>query len=256
MNPKIVNYKNQRVLTTDQLAEIYGTDVNNIKNNFANNKSNFVKGKHYIYLSGIELKAFKNCVNDIDLVGKRAPSLYLWTRRGASRHCKLLGTDKAWEQFDSLEETYFNQLQQIDESQLSPELRMANQLFKSLAKQELVTKQLKSEVQGIRTIVSLKPDNWRQDTQKIISKIALKRDEFDAFRNVRTEIYKEVEQRGGFKLDIRLMNKRKRLAYEGVSKSAQDKLSKVDVITDDKRLIEVYLAVVKDFAIHYGVEVS
>ncbi len=34
-------------------------------------------------------------------------NLYLWTERGANRHCKILDTDKAWEQFDSLEETYF-----------------------------------------------------------------------------------------------------------------------------------------------------
>ena len=25
---------------------------------------------------------------------KFAPKLYLWTKRGASRHCKMLGTDK------------------------------------------------------------------------------------------------------------------------------------------------------------------
>ncbi|MCO7176147.1 hypothetical protein ACFP7A_08960 [Sporolactobacillus kofuensis] len=72
---------------------------------------------------------------------------------------------------------------------------------------------------------------------------------------MRTEIYKEVDRRGGFNLDIRLINKRRRMADEGASQSQRDKLSKVDVIADDKRLIEVYLAVVKDFAIHYGVEV-
>lgn len=33
--------------------------------------------------------------------------LYLWTERGANRHCKILDTDKAWQQFDVLEETYF-----------------------------------------------------------------------------------------------------------------------------------------------------
>ena len=36
-----------------------------------------------------------------------ARTLYLWTERGASRHCKILDTEKAWEQFDHLEDTYF-----------------------------------------------------------------------------------------------------------------------------------------------------
>ena len=38
---------------------------------------------------------------------KRASHLYLWTERGANHHCKILDTDKAWEQFENLEETYF-----------------------------------------------------------------------------------------------------------------------------------------------------
>lgn len=102
-----VQYKNERILTTEQLAQIYETDANNIKNNFNNHKNNFKEGKHYFYLEGEELKKFKNCVNNIDLVDKHTRNLYLWTEHGANRHCKMLDTDKAWEQFDNLEETYF-----------------------------------------------------------------------------------------------------------------------------------------------------
>lgn len=148
---------------------------------------------------------------------------------------------------------------QIDESQLSPELQMANGILRTLAKQELEQKRLSAKVDGIAEVVALNSSNWREDTKKLINKIALKRGhdgEYGAFKNVRTEIYKEVETRGSFNLERRLTNKRQRMAYEGASKSEQGNLSKVDVIADDKRLIEVYLAVVKDFAIKYGVEVK
>ena len=65
-------------------------------------------------LQGIELKQFKSQVNDIDLpINKFTSQLYIWTERGASRHCKILDTDKAWEQFDNLEETYFRSKQII-----------------------------------------------------------------------------------------------------------------------------------------------
>ena len=48
-------------------------------------------------------------VENIDLqISPKTRCLYLWTRRGASRHSKMLGTDKAWEMFDALEENYFN----------------------------------------------------------------------------------------------------------------------------------------------------
>lgn len=41
-------------------------------------------------------------------VNKFAPTLYLWTRRDAARHAKMLNTEKALEVFEKLEEFYFN----------------------------------------------------------------------------------------------------------------------------------------------------
>ncbi len=103
-----VEFNDQRILTTEQLAEVYGTEANNIKNDFNNHKEQFAEGKHYYLLKGEVLRQFKREVNDIDLaVAPNVNQLYLWTERGASRHCKILDTEKAWEQFDNLEDTYF-----------------------------------------------------------------------------------------------------------------------------------------------------
>lgn len=107
---KPIEHSGQRVITTELLAEVYKTEPNNIKNNFKNHKENFKEGVHYFLLQGEELRQFKSLVNGIDLpieISKFAPQLYLWTERGANRHCKILDTPKAWEQFDNLEETYF-----------------------------------------------------------------------------------------------------------------------------------------------------
>ena len=103
-----IEHNNERVLTTEQLAQVYECDGKQIKQNFNNNADRFVEGQHYFKLEGEALRGFKNRVEDFDLVGKNANILYLWTRRGASRHSKMLGTDKAWEMFDALEENYFN----------------------------------------------------------------------------------------------------------------------------------------------------
>lgn len=102
-----VVFNGQTVITTEMLASVYETDAKNIQMNFANNKEHFKKNTHYILLQGEELKTFKNDPNNIGLVKKNTSQLYLWTERGASRHCKILDTDKAWEQFDYLEEAYF-----------------------------------------------------------------------------------------------------------------------------------------------------
>ena len=110
MNVNIVEHKGQRVLTTEQVADVYGCESRNISDNFKNNEGHFDEGKHYFKLEGAELKAFKRHSENIGLpINKFASTLYLWTRRGASRHCKMLGTEKAWEMFDCLEENYFSQ---------------------------------------------------------------------------------------------------------------------------------------------------
>jgi len=56
------------------------------------------------------------------------------------------------------------------------------------------------------------------------------------------------------RLGIRLTNKKKTQAENGVCKSKRDKLNNLDVIADDKKLTEV--AIVKEMAIKYGVVAS
>ena len=107
---QVIEYKGERVLTTEQTAQIYGCAPIQLQQNFNNNKEHFEEGKHFFKLTGEDLRQFKDCLENIEAVGvgRRAPQVYLWTRRGAARHCKMLGTDRAWDMFDSLEEHYFN----------------------------------------------------------------------------------------------------------------------------------------------------
>lgn len=111
--PEIIELNNQRLLKTEQLAELYGVKVIQIQQNFGNNRGNFVEGKHYYYLVGDELREFKNRLENFESVGKNARSLLLYTKRGASRHSKMLSTQLAWNMYDELEENYFNPSRQL-----------------------------------------------------------------------------------------------------------------------------------------------
>ena len=105
-----MEWKGQRIMTTKTLAECYGTEENNIRNNYNNNKGRFIEGKHLYKLSGAELKEFTNYlqINNIDAqISSKARSLILWTERGVARHAKLLDTDMAWNVYEQLEDTYF-----------------------------------------------------------------------------------------------------------------------------------------------------
>lgn len=103
---KVVEYQNIRVLTTQQLAEAYETDRKTVSYNFNHNKDRYVEGKHYIQLEGEAKAAFINRLENHDSL-KNAKTLYLWTEKGAFLHAKSLNTDKAWEVYDHLVDTYF-----------------------------------------------------------------------------------------------------------------------------------------------------
>ena len=101
-----MEYSNQRILTTQQIAEAYNVEPIAIHQNFYNNKSRYEVGKHYYLLEGAELKAFKNDLENFEVV-KRVNKLYLWTERGALLHAKSLNTDIAWKVYDHLVDHYF-----------------------------------------------------------------------------------------------------------------------------------------------------
>lgn len=106
MDLQIIEHQNQRVLSTQQLADSYGTTTDVVTRNFNRNKDRYQEGKHYYLLKGDELKKFK-ANGQIDLL-PNLNKFYLWTERGAFLHAKSLNTDKAWEVYDSLVEHYFN----------------------------------------------------------------------------------------------------------------------------------------------------
>lgn len=106
---QITEYKNIRVLTTQQIAEAYGTDSKTISYNFNHNKERYIDGKHFICLSGDELRAFRE-IHDLP---NNLNKLYLWTEKGAFLHAKSLNTDMAWEVYDRLVDNYFEKSKSV-----------------------------------------------------------------------------------------------------------------------------------------------
>lgn len=255
-NLQVIERNNERVLTTQQLADVYETDVNNIQTNFNRNKERFKENIHYFLLQGEYLKEFKNQPTNSQLVSKHSSQLYLWTERGANRHCKILDTDKAWEQFDNLEETYFKVKQQKPsciEDVLIESLKEMKDLRLQVNQANNIALEAKTEVKTIKEVVSLNATDWRKDTQQLIARIAKQQGSFEHINMLRRESYELLNNRFGVDLNRRLINKRRKMAEEGVSESKREKINNLDVIQDDKKLIEGYVAIVKDMALKYGI---
>ncbi|EOI6844445.1 ORF6N domain-containing protein, partial [Salmonella enterica] len=106
---QLIEYRGQRVVTTEQLAAGYSATEKMLTNNFSRNESRFVEGKHYFKVEGDELQELKRLPSLRGLVSKYTSQLILWTERGAANHAKMLETDQAWNYHEDLVEFYFNQ---------------------------------------------------------------------------------------------------------------------------------------------------
>lgn len=179
--------------------------------------------------------------------------------------CELLANKLTGEKGILFSATYvkrFNemesaQMQTIDTTELSPSLQSFKMLFDSMVEQELKQKQMEKDIKGlqnsldnIQDLISLSKDNWRTDVKNMVNKITYKTG--INHKVVYDEIYKEIDSRFGVNLNTRLKNRKNNAIKNGVSKTKADKISKLDIINEDKLLIEAILIVIKDLAIKYG----
>lgn len=154
---QVVETNNQRVLTTAQIAEQYETTERRISENFNRNKERYTEGKHYYCLTGDILREFKNEYANCGFVpGAKVNAFYLWTEKGALMLAKSLNTDKAWEAYECLVDTYFSvreqgQLSQrpdrtkaLDVKEMNARVRMSNQFLKLANAETTLSKDYKS----------------------------------------------------------------------------------------------------------------
>ncbi|MBP1950249.1 antA/AntB antirepressor family protein [Virgibacillus litoralis] len=111
-------------------------------------------------------------------------------------------------------------------------------------------------IDNVTDIISLNPKDWRSDVNTLINSIAFKLGKDKSYQDVRKESYQLLEDRGKCDLSRRLQNLKRNMAFEGASKSRIEKTNKMDVIEHDKRLTEIYLAIIKDMAIKYQISIQ
>lgn len=258
---QLIEQSDQRVLTTAQLAEAFGTEARRIAENFNANKERYKLGKHYFLLEGETLKGFKNEYGN-SVVASTANKLYLWTEKGACLHAKSLNTDPAWETYERLVDEYYEiKYQTIDTSQLSPELQMFKQIWDGLAKSQIenarmnqqlseTTKKVE-EVENAVTVITetmiQRDEDWRKSINHMINAAARRLG--GKYQDLRNESYRLLEERAHCKLSIRLTNLIDRLQESGATKAKINSTTKMDVIESDARLKEIYTVIVKELSI-------
>lgn len=249
----IKEYSGKRVVTFKDIDTVHHRPEGTARKRFNDNRKRFVEGEDY----------FKIQPSEIRTVGITSPNGgIVVTESGYYMLVKSFTDELSWDVQRQLVNGYFraNQMQSVL-ADLSPQLQVLvsmetrqKQLEAKQAQQDTAIADLGQRLTNTCEVIALDKNSWRKDTQHLIAKIATATgDGCGNIRQVYEEIYKAVESRAGVALNIRLTNKRNRMAGEGVCRSKIDKLNKVDIIAEDKKLIEIYVAIVKELAVKYGV---
>lgn len=242
----IKEFRGKRVVTFKDIDLVHGRADGTARKRFNDNKKHFIEGEDYFVRKTDEAKKE---------YGISAPNgLALLTESGYLMLVKSFTDDLAWSVQRQLVNSYFRVKQMpAAYSELSPQLQLLISIETEQREQKKAIENANRRIDNIGEVIALDVHSWRKDTQHLISKISTKLGGFEHIKDVTSEIYRLVEERAGVSLGTRLTNKRNRMAGEGVCKSKRDKLTKVDIIADDKKLIEIYVAIVKEMSVKNGV---
>lgn len=92
-----VEWSNQRVLTTAQVADALQCSADLIRMNFKNHKDEFKDGVHFFLIKGNQLRYFKEQYSHV--IDKYSSNFMLWTASGFFLAAKLIDTTEAWQFF-------------------------------------------------------------------------------------------------------------------------------------------------------------
>lgn len=257
-NLQPIENNNQRVLTTAQIAEQYETDANVIQRNFQRHKEWYIEGKHYYCMTGDMLREFK-ATGQID-VSPNLNKFYLWTGKGALLHAKSLNTDKAWQAYEVLVDTYFNVQQQtlLPQQQLSP-MEMIAAMATNAVEMERRLKEAENKVAETSSKLEQALDVFANDTLAITDwagyingKImtVCKQNHLSS-QSEKGRLYKELEATARCNLTKRVTEKQKRMKKAGAKYADWKNVAKLDVISDDPKLRVIFDGIVKKFEAKY-----
>ena len=167
---------------------------------------------------------------------------------------KSFTDDLAWKVQRQLVNSYFRVRREVTD--LSPNMVVLYKMLDQMADTERKANEAKAiaekasqSVENIKDAVAPVFDNWRSEMTKKFNRIQMRCGE--KFKDLRTAMYMELDRRAHVDTKRRLNNMKERMLCEGTSKSAVDRLNRMDVIEQDAKLREIFSKIVSEYEIRY-----
>lgn len=133
---------------------------------------------------------------------------------------------------------------------LSPQLQLMQGLLDQMAEQEQRLQGVENFCNNVKEVMATPIADWKSEINSHIRKIA-KTSGID-YRALYTELYIELEKRAKCDLTRLSANKEKRLVEQGKTATyIEDACKKIQIISDNTRLKEIFNAIVKEYLIKY-----
>lgn len=259
----IKEYKGQRVVTFKDIDKVHGRPDGTARKRFSDNRQHFIENEDYFIVKPQDLEntqLSEKRTSGIDEVNPRGTAFL--TEQGYLMLVKSFTDDLAWKVQRQLVNGYFRTKQVVNE-ELSPQTQLILQLAQSIANKELEDKERDKQIAKVNEVAkkavettehikeAVKPifDNWRDEMRLKFNRIQRSTDK--QFNILRNDMYSELESRASCDLNARLRNMRERMSDKGYKKSDINKLNKMDVIEQDKKLREIFSKIVTEYEIKY-----
>lgn len=130
---------------------------------------------------------------------------------------------------------------------LSPTLRWMIEAEQKFNAQQAEITAVGDKVNAIQEAFTVEFDDWRDDVRSMVGKIAMAEcGDYSGIESVYQRAYDALEYRAGVCLTARVRNKKNRLLETGATKTTIKAVSVLDIINDDKKLREIFTAILRE----------
>jgi Rha family phage regulatory protein len=169
------------------------------------------------------------------------------TRKG----CDMVANKMTGEKGVLFTAAYVTKFEEMDKQLSKPQSIEDIMIYQLQSIKELKNQvnQQGEQLQAIKETIVYHPENWRDEINKKIDRIARAND--CHYKDIRTESYKLLESRAHCDLNERLENLQERKRKAGATATAVGLTNKIEVIEADTKLQEIYEKIVNELLIKY-----